>query len=324
MIKFDLHEALDNRGMTMTKLSELTGIGRPTLSKLANGQSQGIQFDTLEKIALTLNVPLTELLKFVSDANSEPIGLLGVVQYDVASTSTTLQPNEKQYGVIVFYEQSLQRFTNIIPLALTVTVDSQAQRITANKSGVLRYSGFIDDAMLLFDHMNEDAELGTIRILQNDRLSYTVIKNIMGRDEPLEESYRLWLESDFIKIIESLELPEIVSVKSAEFSHPFRWESLSEETKKIVTSSMNKTDLMKFVNPEVINYRYPRVEVDSSGAFHFQNEKKMVALNTTLRYTFHGNKLGNLSTKYDVSNDFQRPSVPRPGNFTQSCLIEND
>lgn len=50
LIKFNLKQLLNEKNMTMSDLSSQTGISRTSLSKLATGKSQGIQFDTLNKI----------------------------------------------------------------------------------------------------------------------------------------------------------------------------------------------------------------------------------------------------------------------------------
>ncbi|SCT27412.1 helix-turn-helix domain-containing protein [Staphylococcus caeli] len=61
MINFNLKEILDDKDMTISKLNELTGISRNSLSLLLNGKSRGIQFDTLEKIVNALNVNIEDL-----------------------------------------------------------------------------------------------------------------------------------------------------------------------------------------------------------------------------------------------------------------------
>lgn len=54
MIKFTLKQLLDERNLSITELSELANISRPALSKLSTGKTQGVQFDTLNKIVETL------------------------------------------------------------------------------------------------------------------------------------------------------------------------------------------------------------------------------------------------------------------------------
>ena len=61
MIKFRLKEIMENRGIKISELNEKTGISRNSLSLLINGKSQGVQFETLEKITNALNIEIDDL-----------------------------------------------------------------------------------------------------------------------------------------------------------------------------------------------------------------------------------------------------------------------
>lgn len=63
MTIFRLKSVLKEKKMTLTELSTLTGLSINTLSLLSTGKSQGIQFNTLYKIAEQLNVPIGELFE---------------------------------------------------------------------------------------------------------------------------------------------------------------------------------------------------------------------------------------------------------------------
>ena len=67
MIFFDLKNVASANGKTFTKIHNETGISRNTLTSLGTGKSQGIQFDTLDKLCKSLNCSVSELLKFVPD-----------------------------------------------------------------------------------------------------------------------------------------------------------------------------------------------------------------------------------------------------------------
>ena len=54
MIGIRLDELLEERGRTFYWLAKETGISHTTLWRLKKGKSQGITFDTLEKISMTL------------------------------------------------------------------------------------------------------------------------------------------------------------------------------------------------------------------------------------------------------------------------------
>ncbi|WP_225364423.1 helix-turn-helix domain-containing protein [Levilactobacillus brevis] len=96
LIQFRLKEALKKRGMTMSELSQRTGISRATLSTLASGKTQGIQFSTLEKIAgvlhLTNTYGVNGLFSVIPDYSS-PIIKAFALYNDIAIS--------KQYSILV-------------------------------------------------------------------------------------------------------------------------------------------------------------------------------------------------------------------------------
>lgn len=55
-----IKEVLSEKGYTQKKLSELTGIAEISLSRSINGNPT---FETLQKIASALNVPITDLFE---------------------------------------------------------------------------------------------------------------------------------------------------------------------------------------------------------------------------------------------------------------------
>lgn len=63
MIKVKLKQLLKKKGMSMTELHELTGISLNALSLMANGKSNGIQFNTLDKILDATNANIDELIE---------------------------------------------------------------------------------------------------------------------------------------------------------------------------------------------------------------------------------------------------------------------
>ena len=56
MLNFELKKHLKDKDMTISELSEKTGISRNSLGLLINGKSRGVQFETLEKISRVMNV----------------------------------------------------------------------------------------------------------------------------------------------------------------------------------------------------------------------------------------------------------------------------
>ncbi|MFY0761026.1 helix-turn-helix transcriptional regulator [Metabacillus dongyingensis] len=67
MIKVNLKQLLKKKGMSMTELHEKTGVSQNALSLMANGKSNGIQFNTLDKILKATNASLDEVLEHTGE-----------------------------------------------------------------------------------------------------------------------------------------------------------------------------------------------------------------------------------------------------------------
>ena len=64
MIVCNLPVLLAERRMKVADVVRATGMSKTTLHKLYNGQSTRIDFETLEKLCVLLNVEVGDLLKF--------------------------------------------------------------------------------------------------------------------------------------------------------------------------------------------------------------------------------------------------------------------
>lgn len=65
MIKSKLHILMhDNKIKSIAKLSELTGISRPTLYRLHNDDGDRIEYGTLDKLCKFFNCDVGDLLKY--------------------------------------------------------------------------------------------------------------------------------------------------------------------------------------------------------------------------------------------------------------------
>ena len=72
MILVHLGRILGERKMKMAELSRQTGISKNALSILYHERSQGILFDTLEKLCWALDCSVSDLLEYVSEEDSPP------------------------------------------------------------------------------------------------------------------------------------------------------------------------------------------------------------------------------------------------------------
>jgi len=71
MIKSNLAVLLAERKMRVADLVKETGINKSTLYKLYNDESVRIDFETIDKICLALDVGVEELLVFTKNVNIE-------------------------------------------------------------------------------------------------------------------------------------------------------------------------------------------------------------------------------------------------------------
>lgn len=64
MISLKLKKILDEQKKSITEVHDLTQISRSTLTQMTNGDSKGIQFDTLNSLCEKLEVGVEDLIKF--------------------------------------------------------------------------------------------------------------------------------------------------------------------------------------------------------------------------------------------------------------------
>ena len=67
MIVCNLPVLLAERRMKVADVARATGMSKTTLHKLYNGQSTRIDFETIEKLCLLLNVEVGDLLKLQAE-----------------------------------------------------------------------------------------------------------------------------------------------------------------------------------------------------------------------------------------------------------------
>lgn len=68
MIKINLSRLMGERKMKISDLAAATNLNRNGLSRLYYDETDGIKFDTLNKLCAALNCSVEELLEYVPDA----------------------------------------------------------------------------------------------------------------------------------------------------------------------------------------------------------------------------------------------------------------
>lgn len=64
MISVTLQEALYKQGKSQYWLAKHTGITPSTINKLCNNKTSRIDFDTIDKICISLNCNIADILRF--------------------------------------------------------------------------------------------------------------------------------------------------------------------------------------------------------------------------------------------------------------------
>jgi putative transcriptional regulator len=67
MIKVHLSRIMGEQRLKISDLAKMTGLHRNGLTKLYNEETDGIKFDTLEKICRALKCEISDLLEIVED-----------------------------------------------------------------------------------------------------------------------------------------------------------------------------------------------------------------------------------------------------------------
>lgn len=67
MIKVHLSRLMGERKLKISDLAEMTGLHRNGITKLYKDQTDGIKFDTLDKLCTALDCSVEELIEHVKD-----------------------------------------------------------------------------------------------------------------------------------------------------------------------------------------------------------------------------------------------------------------
>lgn len=70
-VKSNLKEILDQKGMSIRKLTELTGLKFETLRRLYNDDTKQYQRDTIGRICEVLEIEIKDLLVLIDDDTQE-------------------------------------------------------------------------------------------------------------------------------------------------------------------------------------------------------------------------------------------------------------
>lgn len=76
-IKVMVGDLVEQRGLSASELSNLTGLSRPTCYKLMKGQIRRIELDTLARLVYIFGVPVSSVLWYQEPGKDKSPGDIG-------------------------------------------------------------------------------------------------------------------------------------------------------------------------------------------------------------------------------------------------------
>lgn len=145
------------KGISQRELAKLSGISRSTLNDIINGKIKKVDVDSLKKIAETLDLSLTNLLKVAG--YDEFLDYLSLDKYKNKSTKDLKEMieiyKESELDLLDFDAQKRKKVRNARQ-KLFYTME-HLEILKKNKEGLYTIDKAIEDIKIAFDEL-EDAE----------------------------------------------------------------------------------------------------------------------------------------------------------------------
>lgn len=156
-LKNIIENAIIAKGISQRELAKLSGISRSTLNDIINGKIKKVDVDSLKKIAETLDLSLTKLLKVAG--YDEFLDYLSLDKYKNKSTKDLKEMIEKykesKLDLLDFDAQKSKKVRNARQ-KLFYTME-HLEILKKNKEGLYTIDKAIEDIKIAFDEL-EDAE----------------------------------------------------------------------------------------------------------------------------------------------------------------------
>ncbi|PTF14735.1 hypothetical protein BUY47_04790 [Staphylococcus devriesei] len=195
MIKFNLKKVMKQKNLNISQLNEMTGISRNSLSLLINGKSQGVQFETIEKITRALNIGIEELFEKSFNDIKIVFGNLYNITKNQMHTYQEGRVNAESKEFIPFVEEKkVESSYTFVGIGLEYIIDDTELEETIpfnfslefNTDNILHLnilfenSNFKNDFIYLLDNVKNFENLVltyiTLKVLEN--LKQSVLKKI--------------------------------------------------------------------------------------------------------------------------------------------------
>ena len=152
-LKYIIESARISKGISQRELAKLSGISRSTLNDIINGKIKKVDVDSLKKIAETLDLSLTKLLKVAG--YNEFLDFLSSDKYKNKSTNDLKEIIEKykksELDLLDFDAQKRKKVKNARQ-KLFYTIE-HLEIIQKNKESLYTVDKAIEDIKVAFDEL---------------------------------------------------------------------------------------------------------------------------------------------------------------------------
>lgn len=143
MLKFALRRYMDSENLTIQNVADRTGISRTTISAFYNEKSQGIQFDTLNKLVLGLGVDPWDL--FDDKFNADGLSITVDPRSSVEGWPTS--EDEPSFDAYFFQRDDEQEGVRVSQLHMPLYVDTVKSGETSMLTIFLSYDVLGDEGI---------------------------------------------------------------------------------------------------------------------------------------------------------------------------------
>lgn len=112
MIRVRLNEILEEKNLTINKVSQESGVSRPSLTALVNNESGGVQFETLEKLTNYLNVSISDI--FVETKQKVTFAFFSDMPLKSVRKVEEMPTKMRNDGFVEFSPSQMFSFTGVI------------------------------------------------------------------------------------------------------------------------------------------------------------------------------------------------------------------
>lgn len=189
MIKVTLKQLLKNRKMTLTEVSRETGISLKALSAFQNQRTDGVQYNTLDKLSKVLNVEVGEILKRIDHVLKLDVNIHKSIEFqkntkvNVDATLTITDVNDQLYNSLINFDIYIHEYDTFKDMFIYIkSLDRSELSVELNDVITNELQETHHQFLLIVSHMIvqrllQEEALSNFNIYDNVRVSWRRIAN---------------------------------------------------------------------------------------------------------------------------------------------------